>query len=196
MAQPPSLDQGAAGPGTSVQRRTLVLSLLACGCMLAALLWAGRGQLDSHRDRWFGPAGADLALRYAALAPAMDEAALQRHMAGAALVCADAAAGERHCQARLSRADGVAASRVQAVLAEGRLRTVTVWVPWWEHHSTARSLVATLGAPTSHANATAASADLGSIAWEMPGGTVRIARQPGWNPWHWSQLLWTAREPA
>ncbi len=195
MAQPPSLKHGAAGPGGPVLRRTLLLALLAAGCMLAALLWAGRGQLDSHRDRWFGPAGADLAPRYAALSPAMDESALQRHMAGAALVCADAAAGERHCAARLAHADGVAASRLGAVLVDGRLRTVEVWVPWWEHHSAARRLVAVLGAPTSHASATPDSPAPGSIAWEMPGGTVRIARQPGWNPWHWSRLVWAARAP-
>ncbi len=196
MPQFPSPEHGGAGSGAPVLRRTLLLALLAAGCMLAALLWAGRGQLDSHRDRWLGPAGAELAPRYAALSPAMDERALQRHLAGAALVCADAAAGERHCKARLAHADGVAASRLLAVLVEGRLRAVEVWVPWWQHHSAARSLVTVLGAPTSHASATADTAELGSIAWEMPGGTVRIARQPGWNPWHWSRLVWTARAPA
>lgn len=136
----------AAAAGTA-PRRTRVLTLLALACALAALLWAGRGQFDSYRAWWWGPAGADLAAPYRSLSPAMDEAALQRHFAGAALRCNDVEGGERLCTAPLSHVDGVPAARLQAVLADGRLRAVEVWVPWWEHHSAARRLIADLGAP-------------------------------------------------
>lgn len=183
--------RGAAARG----RRTLLLTLLALACVLAAVLAAGRGQWASHWARWWGPAGADLTLDVRALSPAMDEAALLRHFAGAALACTDGVDGQRLCAAPLAHADGVTAARLQAWLVNGRLQAVEVWVPWWQHHSAARALVARLGAPSIASNGTKTNPSP-SIAWDLPGGTLRIDRHPGWNPWRWTALHWAARTPG
>lgn len=192
MALHPSLDAPAGATGsTATRRRTRMLTLLALGCVLAAVLAAGRGHWDSHRARWWGPAGADLALDLRALSPAMDEAALLRHFSGAALACTDGMDGQRLCAAPLAHVDGVTAARLQAWLANGRLQAVEVWVPWWEHHNAARALVARFGAPAIASRGTATQARP-SIAWELPGGWLHIDRHPGWNPWRWTTLHWAA----
>ena len=178
-------------------RRGWALALLSLaavlGCILVAALWAGRDEFANHRAYLLGQTDARVAMDYAALSPAMDEAALQRQLGPVALLCRDVAGGDtRLCEAPLAQADGVAAARLRATLAQGRLQQLEVFVPWWAHHGAARTLTAHLGAPTAVGPEPAASGQPSEILWALPHGTLHTVRAPGWNPWRWSVLRWTA----
>ena len=172
-------------------RRGLALALLLLAGALAASLWAGREQLGSHLAWWASGADARIALRYPALSSALDEAGLRRHFAGLPLQCGDAPAG-RLCEATLARADGVPAARLQLRLQSGQLQSTEVSVPWWAHHRAVRALVDQLGAPTAYDRTASDPGPPRSMAWELPRGTLRVALEPGWNPWRWSVLRWSA----
>lgn len=172
-------------------RRGLAIGLLALAFALAGALWAGRGQIESHRAWWFGGASARIAMHWPALSPAMDEAALQRHFAGTSLQCSGASA-QRSCTADLAQADGVAAARLLLTLQAGRLRQAEVLLPWWAQHAAARVLSARLGAPTSIDAVAPAPGVPRALAWELPQGTVALPRDPGWNPWRWTAVRWVA----
>lgn len=194
MAPRPPLDTGSERRSA---RRGWGLALLALaaalGCILVAALWAGRDEFANHRAYLLSKADARVEMDYAALSPAMDEAALQRHFAPLALRCRnDEGSDARICEAALAQADGVAAARLRAALAQGRLQQLEVFVPWWAHHRAARALTAQIGAPTTFDAKPAAADQPGEIHWALAQGTLHMARDPGWNPWHWSVLRWTA----
>ncbi|KQP21771.1 hypothetical protein [Pseudorhodoferax sp. Leaf267] len=180
-----------ATPARPEAWRGLAVVLLALACALGAGLWAGRGEFASHRAHLFGGAQARIALDYATLSAGLDEAALQQRLAGAPLRCTNTAEA-RICEADLARADGLPAARLRATLQGGRLQQTEVFLPWWRHHQAARTLAATLGAPSAYDTDAPAPGIAPGIVWAFEQGALRIARDPGWNPWRWSVLRWTA----
>lgn len=194
MAPRPPLETGTERRSA---RRGWALTLLALaavlGCIVVVALWAGRDEFAKHQSYLLGEADARVAMHYAALSPALDEAALQRHFAPAALRCSnDEGLDARICEAALAQADGVAAARLRATLVQGRLQQLEVFVPWWAHHSAARALTTQQGAPSAFDTPEPGTDESASLVWPAAAGTVRLARAPGWNPWRWSVLRWTA----
>lgn len=194
MTPRPPADSGAERRST---RRGWALALLALtaalACIVILALWAGRDEFGKHRAYLLGEDGARLTLDYAALSPATSEAALQRQLAPADWRCTDAEGGDaRICEAALAQANGVAAARLRVTLRQDRLQQAEVFVPWWAHHAMARALIAQLGAPSTFDAAPPAPDQPRTIAWAFGQGTLRIARDPGWNPWHWTVLRWAA----
>lgn len=198
MAPLPHPETDAA---TGAERRTArrgwslalpsLVALLACTVL--AVLWAGRGEFGSHHAYLLGGADARIAMDYASLSPALDEAALQRHFAPAVLHCVDAGSGGgRLCEAALAQADGVAAARLRATLAQGRLQQIELFVPWWAHHRAAQALTAQRGAPTAFYTPKTSADPPAALLWADATGTVRVDRDPGWNPLRWSVLRWVA----
>jgi len=142
-------------------------------------------------------------MRYAALSPAMDEAALQRHAPGLAWRCAGPQEARR-CDAAIAAADGVPASALRADFTHGRLQSLALRLPWWRHHAMARALVRTLGAPDAFEHPAApgtleapdtpdAPDGQDAIVWRLPGGSLRLPAAPGLQPLRWVELRWSAR---
>lgn len=191
-------------PETGTERRSarrgwglaLLTLAAALGGVLIAALWVGRDEFSNHQAYLLGDADARVALNYAALSPAMDEAALQRHVAPATLRCRDAEdSGTRVCEAALAQAGSVAAARLRATLGQGRLQQLDVFVPWWAHHGAARALTAQQGAPFAIDRPEPGDDQAERLVWPAAAGSVRLARSPGWNPWRWSVLRWSASTP-
>ena len=157
----------------------------------AALLWLNRDALPLYKAHLTGNLPA-VTLRPNQLATTMDEAALRRHFGGLAWTCAsdprDAAA--RHCVAAASSADDVAALSLTARLANGRLQSAELLLPWWAHHTMLRKLVATLGAPALIDRQAPAPAVRRRVGWRVDGGMVLLDRDPGWDPLRPSALTW------
>ena len=172
---------------------TLLALAAALGCIVIAALWAGRDEFANHHAYLLGASDARVTIDYAALSPAMDEAALQGRFAPAALRCSDAEGdATRICEAALAQADGVAAARLRATLAKGHLQQLEVFVPWWAHHRAAQALTARQGAPSAFVTPQARTDEAASLVWPTAAGAVRLDRAPGWNPWRWSVLRWAA----
>jgi hypothetical protein len=186
-----------AGAERRSARRGWGLALLALaaavGGILVLALWAGRDEFSTHRAYLLGDDGARVSIDYAALSPALDEAALQRLLAPAVWRCSDTEGGAaRLCEAALAQANGVAAARLRATLRQGQLQQTEVFVPWWAHHAAARALTAQLGAPSAYDAQPSASAQAPSLRWTFAEGALHLPLAPGWNPWRWSVLRWTA----
>ncbi len=167
-------------------RGRLAAALLAAALALAAWLWPQRPLVAEHLAAWQASAP-PVAMRYAALSPAMDEADLQRHFAGLAWRCTGQPAA-RLCEAAMTRADGVPAAGLRAAFQRGRLQSLALRLPWWRHHQMARTLVQTLGAPDAATPGTGEQAP--SIAWQLPGGQLDLPRAPGLQPLRWTELRW------
>lgn len=173
----------------AAMRRTPLASLLGLA-VLAALLWAGRAELPEHLARWFGDGRARIAVDYTRLAPGLEPAGLARLLGLAPLQC-HAAEDTRICEAPLAEADGLPAARLRALWRQAQLQSVEIDLPWWAHHAAVQRLSERLGPP-----ARANPADTGRdprIAWDLAQGTLQIPRAPGWNPWRWRTLRWTAQ---
>lgn len=161
----------------------LVLLLL-----LAGLLWRHAGDLGMY-------SGYLLERRPVAklgineLSPLLDEAALQKHVAGVPLRCT----GElRVCRADISRMDNVPAMQLAAFFDQGRLVNLQVDVPWWAHHAALRQLVTQFGAPEALYPATAARPQ---VQWRTRGGWVTLQKSPGFDPLQPVALQWRADVP-
>lgn len=166
--------------------------LLAALLVLAGLLWTGRAELPAQLARWAGGgARADVTLDYARLSPALDAAALARQLGGPPLPCQ--AQGEAAvCETALATANGVPAALLRARWQDGRLQSVDLLVPWWEHHHAVGMLTERLGAPDGNEVIAADGQHLAALRWNLPEGAVQVARAPGWNPLRWSTARWEA----
>lgn len=170
----------------------LLAPMLLAG--IALLGWAGRGEFASHRAWWSASARAHVTLPWQALHAGMTPEQLAERLGGPALAC-EATPQGRRCTAPLARADGLPAAALQAQWtaagAGERLAQLELLLPWWQHHAAARALLPRLGGPTALLPAPAPQA----LLWQLPQGQVRLARAPGWNPWHWTVLRWQASPP-
>ncbi len=179
--------------------------------MVGGLAVGGAALLVAHRDAlpvYGAHFGADLpsaTMRYAQLSGAMDELALRRHFATVPLRCGPRPASpgspntpststDRVCNGALREADGVAALALTAHFGNGRLREVTMAVPWWAHHASVRRLVQTLGAPATLEKDPTQPGMVRSIGWSLPAGSVAQNRDPGWDPLRWSLVAWRAAD--
>ncbi|APW36696.1 hypothetical protein RD110_05395 [Rhodoferax koreense] len=166
----------------------LILLLLAAG-----LAWRHRGDADAYR-RHFLQAQPAASPRFDELSSAMDEAALQRHLAGVPLRCISETRerqtlGDRVCWADIARVDAVPAMQFAAYFNRGRLAYVAIDLPWWAHHAALRQAMAQLGAPEAIDAKTAAQP---AVQWRTKGGRLRLNRDPGFDPLATSALQWRA----
>lgn len=168
--------------------------LLAAALALAGLLWAGRAELGQHLAHWSGRNAHQTAVvDLTRLAPTLDASALARQLGQAALRCQPLDGGSV-CDAAPARIGGLNAARLRATWQQGRLQTVDILLPWWRHHAAAGMLTQRLGPPSGHTVLAADGQREASLGWDLPQGTVRLARAPGWNPWRWSTVRWRAAD--
>jgi hypothetical protein len=169
----------------------------------AALLWLHRDALPLYGAHLTGNLPA-VTLRPNQLANNMDEAALRRHFGSLSWTCTSEPrnAAARNCVAAVSSTDDVAALSLTARLANGRLQSAELLLPWWAHHTMLRKLVATLGAPAHVDRQAPVPAVRRQVGWRVDGGMVLLDRDPGWDPLRPSALTWVpasvtgARAPA
>lgn len=169
--------------------------LLAAALAAAGLLWAGRAELPEHLARWSGSSAQVARLPdIARLSPTLDAGALARQLGTKALACRPVADDGQVCETALAEAGGVAAARLRAAWQRGRLQTVEILVPWWQHHPAVGALVQRLGPPSGNAHMGPEGRRLPALTWNLAQGTLVFPRAPGWTPWRWLQLHWRAAD--
>lgn len=185
-----------ASPEPRASRGLAIAGLGAVLLALAVLLWAGRAELPEHLARWSAHGQrASASIGYVRLSAELDATALGQHLGGLPLQCRPLEDGSI-CEAALAQADGVPATRLRATwhraAQQNRLQTLEILVPWWAHHRSAAMLTQRLGPPSGNEALAASGERLAVLTWNLPQGRVLMARAPGWNPWRWSTLRWSA----
>lgn len=164
--------------------------------MISALTLAFNWQTLHIYRKYFTQPQPDAIVPWQKLSAEMDEAAALASMPGLPWRCVrdETRMGQRTCYTSARRINGHAAMTVAMFFNNGRLRVVTVHVPWWAHREATLALVRDHG--KSMGRGRAAGSDESLLGWRMAGGDLAINRQRSLNPLQWSALVWAPRSGA